>query len=344
MMRITTNGTLRSYKSNLLRSSTNLASARDRVLTQRNFTSYAEDPAAATQAFKLRRSFSRVSDQLTNTQGLVSKFEAANSALSTVKSDLVEKYGTVSSLAGITGTAGTGRQALGEVLSASAESIVQSMNTSYGDSFIFAGSDGLKVPFSWGSDGELTYRGVKVDSTDSVDTAKLTAMAEEANYTDIGAGLSENPDGAINSASAFNSAISGVDILGYGVDDDGDPKNVVSIMKQLGEIFSRCDAETGEYENTADEEGANRLTGKLNDAMGVLINKWTELDGKSTYLDTTQKQLTVTSDSLNEQILSIEQADMERAITDFSWAQYCYNAALKVGNSILSQSLIDYMN
>jgi flagellar hook-associated protein 3 FlgL len=49
-------------------------------------------------------------------------------------------------------------------------------------------------------------------------------------------------------------------------------------------------------------------------------------------------------DTLNEQFLDIEQCDLADAITSFSWAQYCYNAALKVGNQILSQSLIDYMD
>ena len=35
---------------------------------------------------------------------------------------------------------------------------------------------------------------------------------------------------------------------------------------------------------------------------------------------------------------------MADAITGLSWQQYCYNAALKIGNQLLSQSLIDYMN
>lgn len=344
MMRITTNGTLRSYKSNLLRSSTNLNSAREMVLTQRNFTSYAEDPAAATKAFQLRRSYSRVSDQKTNVQSLISKFESAEAAISTVKSDLVEKYGMASALAGVNDATASGRQALGQVLSSSAESIVQSMNVQYGDTFIFAGSDGLNVPFSWSSSGKLQYRGVNVDTTDSSELASLTAMAEESVYSDVGAGLTEDENGTINSASAFNSAISGIDILGYGVDDDGDPKNVASIMKQLGEIFSRCDADSGDYASDEDAEDAERLTEKLNGATSSYVNKWTELDGKATYLNTTKEQLTTTAKSLNEQILSIEQVKMADAITEFSWAQYCYNAALKVGNSILSQSLIDYMN
>ena len=49
-------------------------------------------------------------------------------------------------------------------------------------------------------------------------------------------------------------------------------------------------------------------------------------------------------DTLQEQILGIEDVDLADAITSYSWAQYCYNVSIKVGNSILSQSLMDYMN
>ena len=45
----------------------------------------------------------------------------------------------------------------------------------------------------------------------------------------------------------------------------------------------------------------------------------------------------------NAQILDVMQVDLAEAITNFSWQQYCYNAALKIGNQLLSQSLIDYM-
>ena len=42
-------------------------------------------------------------------------------------------------------------------------------------------------------------------------------------------------------------------------------------------------------------------------------------------------------------ILDVEQIDLADAITAFSWDQFCYNSALKVGNQLLSQSLLDYM-
>lgn len=349
MIRITTNGTLINYKSSLSRSSYNLSKAREKVLTQRNFNTYAEDPAAATQAFKLRRSFSLTNDQLTNTKTLIKKYQAAYSALSTVKSDLAEQSSKVSTLSAINAATGSGRQPLAEVLESNAESIVQTMNSQYGTSFIFAGNDALNgAPFALetNSDGTkyLTYRGIAVDSAEgSDDFTALETMNNETSYVDVGSGLTE-VNGSLVSSSAFNSAISGIEYLGYGVDDDGDPKNVVSIINQLSEIFSRCDTDSGDYASDEDAEDADRLAGKLDDALNTITNKWTELSGESSYLESNETRLTSTSDDLNSQILDVEQADFADAFTDFSWAQYCYNAALKVGNSILSQSLIDYMS
>jgi len=345
MIRVTTNGTLRGYKSSLMRTSNAVNLARTKVLTQSNYTTYAEDPAAATQAFKLRRSFSRANAQLESTKTLNSKFSAACDALKSVKGDLADGQAKISSLAGLNDANASGRQPLGEVLQSSAESIVQIMNSQYGSSFIFGGKDSLgDAPFQMqtvGGEKVLTYRGVAVD--DPANAAALKAMAGEASYVDVGSGLTE-VDGDLISSSAFNGALSGISYIGYGVDKDGDPKNMASIMQKLSDIFGRCDADTGAWASDQDKADASRLTEKLTDSIDEITNQWTALDGQTSYLTTSENRLTELSDNLNEQILGIEQVDLASAITDFSWAQYCYNAALKVGNSILSQSLIDYMN
>lgn len=344
MIRVTTNGTLRGYKSSLTRSSLTLNSSRDKVLSQSNYNSYAEDPAAATQAFRLRRSFSRTNTQLDSVQSLSKKFSSACDVLSGIKGDLADAQAKVSALAGLSDPTASGRQPLGEVLTGTAESIVQSMNAQYGSAFIFGGKDSLgDAPFALNG-STLTYRGVDVNAAaGSDDYAKLTAMNSEASYVDIGSGLTEQ-NGELISSTAFNGALSGIDFLGYGVDENGDPNNLVSVIAKLGEIFKRCDPDTGDWASAEDKEAATRLTDKLKDGIDEITNKWTALDGRTSYLTTTETRLSNTSDDLNEQILSIEQADLASAITDFSWAQYCYNAALKVGNSILSQSLLDYMS
>ena len=355
MIRVTTNGTLRGYRANLTRSTSTLNNARDKVLTQSNYTSYAEDPAAATQACKLRRSFSRVSSQLESTGSLYSKLSSACDALNSIKGSLADGQAKISALAGLNDATAAGRQPLGEVIGSSADSIVQILNSRYGSSFIFGGKDTLgDAPFKMeelSGKKVLTYRGVPVDApekladgvTDNPDYLKLKAMAKEESFVDIGSGLTEE-DGKLISTSAFNGALSGLSFVGYGVDEDGDPKNMASIMQKLSDIFGRCDANTGAWASEQDQKDANRLTKKLTSSIDEVTNQWTALDGRTTYLKTSTSRLSLLATNLNEQILEVEQVDLANAITDFSWAQYCYNAALKVGNGILSQSLIDYMN
>lgn len=346
MIRVTTNSVLKGYKANLMRSSNTLNHARNTVLTQRNFNSYAEDPAAATQAFKLRRSFWRVSSQVDNSNAVINKFNTAYSALDKISEIVATAEGDISTAYGSAGEGANdptaaGRSALGQQMMQTAESIVQGMNAKYGDSFVFAGTDGLKVPFSW-DDGKICFRGIPVDTNDPDEKALLDQYAGEVLNVDLGLGLQESEDGVIK-GSAFDAALSGLDFLGYGVDEDGLPNNLASVINELGQCLSRCDPDTGKWAD-GDLERYEKLQVKLKDGMNNLTVTRTEQSASATFLKTNLDQLKDTAYTLNEQIESIEKCDLADAITSFSWAQYCYNAALKVGNSILSQSLIDYMN
>ena len=342
--RVTTGMSLNSYRYNLNKVNSMVSDARDTVLTQRNFNSYADDPASATQAFRLRRAYWQTSTHLNNSEDAYNKYNVAWTSLGNVVEELSDKTARASAVAGLTGTAGESRTALGQVLKETARSVIQSMNVQFGDQFVFAGNDGLNVPFSWDADNNLLYRGIKVDSTDSNDLAALKAMADEKQHMDIGLGMKESAPGEVIDGSAFDMALPGIDILGYGMDKDGDPKNLASLMYKLGEIFSRCDNASGEYNPPSDKAVAERLLDKLNLAHETTTERYVELDTRSQFLTTNISRLTTQKTSLNEQILSVEQVDLADAITSFSWQQYCYNAALKVGNQLLGQSLIDYMN
>ena len=338
--RITTNGTMYKYQSNLMRSRNKLNDSMEKVLTGREFNSYAEDPAAASKAFQLRRSMWRTEDQITNTKSVINSYQSAWSVID----GITNGEDVTKALEGLNDPTASGRQPLGQTLLSAAEGIVRSMNTTYAGRYLFAGSDGLNVPFSFDANGGLQYRGISVDTEDADELQKLDDMNKETTYVDLGLGMAEDDKNNIMTSSVFNSALSGIDFLGYGKDADGDPKNIVSLMKELGDIFSRCDSETGNYETATDQENANRLTGKLQDAMANLTTRYARLDGDAEFLNSNLTRLTSNSDTLNEQILDLEDIDPAKAITDMSYAQYSYNAALKIGNNILSQSLLDYMN
>ena len=346
--RITTGGLYRNYRTNLYKNNKQLSDAMVGVETQRKFNTYAEDPAAASKAWRLRRSYWRTGDQIDNSNYIIGKYESAYSAMgSIVDGDGGNgEYGLglssiLSAVEGASGTSGSSRNALGKELLQTADNIVSMMNSKYGDEFIFAGADGANIPFTWSEDHtQLLYRGVNVSADEgSEDYQKLQAMAEEVTNMDIGLGMQER-DGELVTGSAFNSAVSGLEFLGYGKDN-----NLVMIIHELGTIFSNADPDTGAYaDGTTDEKRVGDLLNSLHNAIRYSQDQHTQLSADAKYLKTNLDQLKTVKNELDEQIVETEDLDMAEAITNMTWAQYCYNAALRIGNNILSQSLIDYMS
>ena len=396
MIRSTTTGTLKTYRYNLQRSSYTMNKARETVQTQRQFNSFAEDPAAAAKAFQLRRSLQRTDSQYNVGDSVKHKYEVAWSTLESVTQDVNNRASDSAFamiLQGKSDTIGSGAEALGQSMRTLATGIVQSMNCRYGENFVFAGADGLNVPFEWqgeGDDRKLCYRGIPVDTEvpkielgtdgktpliydkdgkedhnanppyyktkDGVipvadydkqkkewDALEYMAKGERKN-ADLGFGMQEDEKGNVISSSVANVSLQGITFLGYGVDKDGDPKNIVSIADRLGTLLRRCDTNSGDWASPEDKEEFSRLAKKFEDAASQLTDKHTEMDTQAAFVKSNQDQLKANTDTLQEQILGIEEVDLADAITSFSWAQYCYNMSIKVGNSILSQSLMDYIN
>ena len=184
---------------------------------------------------------------------------------------------------------------------------------------------------------------------DNGDVQRLKEMAAEFENIDLGMGLKEDENGKLINGTAFDRSLPGINMLGYGVDEDGDPVNIAMIMKRLGEIYSGCDPVTGAFSQDKDEARkleaeADRLLDKYQAATDRTNASYVDVETKAHYLQQNQSRLKLQGDYLQEERENIENVDLADAITEFSWDYYCYSAALKVGTQLLSQSLIDYMN
>ncbi|MDE7221110.1 MAG: hypothetical protein K2O45_16070 [Oscillospiraceae bacterium] len=179
---------------------------------------------------------------------------------------------------------------------------------------------------------------------DQGDLARLEKMSKEEQNVDLGMGLMKDENGNLVKGSAFNRALPAINMLGYGVDENGDPNNVVLVMKRLGEIFSSCDYETGDFPSGEMEEEANRLMDKLKKCNDDCISVEAEISTKAEYLQANDERMKLQAAYLEEDRYNLEEIDPADAISTLMYDYYCYNAALKVGTQLLSQSLIDYMN
>lgn len=206
----------------------------------------------------------------------------------------------------------------------------------------------------------LYFRGVPVDSNAGVDTEKMEYFLDgERKDIDVGLGHKE-ADGEAVSSTVFDMSLQGVYYLGgYGTkdgveveDDQGNvigvvdkiPNNVISVVNEIGQILQRCDRTTGEFATDSDRLRFQALFQEYERSNSDFRERWTEMDTQSGFLRDNGELLTDTKDSLKQQYMDLEDADPAAAISDFMFARYCYDAALKIGNSVLSQSLMDYMN
>ncbi len=374
-MRITTNAILRNYKSNLGASMSNLDIARTQVMTQRRFNSTMEDPSSALRAAVLNRKYARNEDYLNQVKDVQSYQDAQEDGamqISNIALTLNKQYG-LEALNGTNGSRDT-RLTYATAWRDAQESMVLSLNASYEGKYVFAGSDGVTPPFRLADvpkdpadpNGEkkqvLLYRNVDVttgalytadnqidqtaNNTETARKERLKNLANDTSYVDLGFGLSigENTDGtgntiggvAIEDSSAFNISLPGIKLVGYDETAGGDnKKNMILLM---GEISNKLAAEEFDY------EGYRELLGTFDGQRNNVLQNVTTLGTKTEFLTTTKERLETNEINLTTQIDNVVNIDMAEAIMNFSWAQYAYNAALKVGNNILTPSFIDFMN
>ncbi len=356
-MRVSTRAIMGNYNRNLNKAIFNLDTSRNKVLTNRRFNSIAEDPSGASHSFKLWREFGRATQQLENVENTQALFDNVSEAALQV-SDVLSNDVTEDVLRAINGaTSSETRKTYAKTLRGMQETIVLSMNGKYADRYLFGGGKTEEAPFKL-ENGKLTFRGVDVNPQREVrnprynpdqpkgpnnqpmipnpnyedEYAELKKMADETMFIDFGFGIETGAK--IDGSSAFDTSVSGLNVLGYGQDENGMPNNVVVLLGQMADALEQDELDTKAFGD---------MTDKFIEAKNYTADFVADLGTRSEFLENTKTKLTSTVDTINKQIISVEDADMPGAISMYVYQQYAYNAALKVGQSILSQSFIDFM-
>lgn len=333
-MRITTNAILRNYKSNLSASMTNLDTARTKVMTGRKFATASQDPASALRAATLQKRYMRNLDYLNtvkDAQSFQDGQEDAAMQIGTLAKTLSKQYG-LEALNGTNQSLET-RTTYAEAWRGAQENMLLSLNASYEGKYVFAGSDASEPPFAL-SEGKLTYRGVDVNSDDPADLKILEELSKETVYVDLGFGLTKDAGGKIDPSSAFNTSLPGISLVGFGKDENNNPKNMLVLAGEIADCLEQPDF---------DKEKYAELVSAFTKGRDNVLEQVTMLGTKTEFLTTTRERLEASELSLSTQYDSVVNVDMAEAITQFSWAQYAYNSALKVGTNILTPSFIDFM-
>ncbi len=333
-MRITTNMIRNNFQSGLYDSLGALELTRYQTSTGRRFEHSYQDPISSSQSVLLENRYARNEDYIRateDTQKWLDSQEDAISQINNIAKEVDKNY----SVAAVSDTSVAGRGAYAATFRELQDSMIYSLNVKYGETYVLAGEDGLEAPFAINDAGEVTFRGINVSTTDPDELLQLEEMAKETSFVDLGFGLTiDETTGEVMPATAFDAALSGLNVVGFGTDADGNPENMIALLGDMAELLEA---------DTFDREQYETLWTKFSGGAENVRDELTAIGAKSNLLTETHTRLENEKINITEQFDSAVNIDPAEAITDFSYAMYVYEAALKIGNNILSPSLLDYL-
>jgi len=324
-------------------------SAGNQTMTHRKFTKASQDPRSAQTASLLHRRYLQNKDYISTVKAHQERLDMVSSALEDIQGQ-GSKVLKDSALKAINGTTSASeRSAFAETFRQIQESMLQYANTTYQGKYIFGGCHNDSAPFSgsgrrltprWkdvppfpGAASRITYAGTDVTSGQ---TAALDTLSQEKAYVDIGLGLN---DGPVSESNTLNTSIPGIAVLGYGVTPDGISKNLIALTGQMSELLKSSE---GDWVNGGAQRFKDMMS-QYEDSLNQVIDTQSAIGVQSQSLEITASRLNDLDLTYNTQIVDVEYVNDAEAISEYYYAQYTYNAALRVGSSILGPSLLDFL-
>lgn len=326
-MRVTQNQMTRLYLRNSNTALTNMNNLNNRILTQRKFTRASQDSVSASKAMIIRRNLQKnemYSTNLDTAEGIYSTAEKALLSISSISTTISDSI-----IEGANGTNGPDeKKIVANQIRNLAKEMLSQINSEYADRKLFGGTNNASTPFVYDEATKtLTFNGVDINSSSLSDFPKTKEIS-----LDIGLGVQFDADGNVDKQTVMNIALNGAEILGYGTDADGDPKNLISIA------FKAADAlEAGESGK------ALNLLEKLNASKSKLMNSITNLGNQQQSVEYARSRLENDEYSLKVAQQTVEGIDLTEEITNYKVAQMAYNATLSMGSNLIPLSIFDYI-
>lgn len=191
------------------------------------------------------------------------------------------------------------------------DTLMDSLNTSFGGRYIFAGNNTTTKPFEKTVDAEGNFTGIKYNGTTEEDgisgnTTKEIARGVNVELQTDGRALMNSQSAEDNLGSFFNELLTAL--------DDNNTEDIG------GDLLGRVDSEMNNIVNLRTNIGAT--TNRLKAAKDRNESEFLNL--KTTYSNT-------------------QDIDLAETYMQYSMEMVAYEASLQMGNKILQNSLLNYM-
>ena len=340
-MRVADRSTVRNYLSYLNNARNDYAETTDRIATGKRFTQISDDVSAGARVLGTRNNKYKVEKQKDNITSIREELDAAESNMNTIN-DILKR---VSSELIVKALNGTNDQATLDVyaneVAALKEELLQFANSKYGDKFLFGGTNAVSSPFTVDeTTGRLKYNGVDVDSIqkdadgyfyEDVNGARVEIPMDDDVYLDIGLGI-KMAGTAVDPSTGYKISYSGLDIVGFGKDEDGNSNNLYNALNDIEKAL-----------RDGDREKLGQLNNKLTEQKKEFMANLTDLGAKTQFLETMETRLTNTIDDYTQRIDNLMGVVPGEEETTLMMNDYALKAVLQLGSKILPTSLMDYI-
>ena len=340
-MRVADRSTVRNYLSYLNNARNDYAETTDRIATGKRFTQISDDVSAGARVLETRNDKYKVEKQKDNITSIREELDAAESNMNTIN-DILKR---VSSELIVKALNGTNDQATLDVyaneVAALKEELLQFANSKYGDKFLFGGTNAVSSPFTVDeTTGRLKYNGVDVDSIqkdadgyfyEDATGARVEIPMDDDVYLDIGLGI-KMAGTAVDPSTGYKISYSGLDIVGFGKDEDGNSNNLYNALNDIEQAL-----------RDGDREKLGELNNKLTEQKKEFMANLTDLGAKTQFLETMETRLTNTIDDYTQRIDNLMGVVPGEEETTLMMNDYALKAVLQLGSKILPTSLMDYI-
>ena len=143
--------------------------------------------------------------------------------------------------------------------------------------------------------------------------------------------MTSDPDG-INRQTGIKISTSGIDVLGYGVDAEGQPKNIYSLISRIGSQLK-----------DGDLEGARDSLERLKKAEDGVSSATAELGTRQSILDRAKDRLEAESINRKGRRKRLEGVSLEEESINNKSYEMAWMVTLQLGSSIIPPSIFDFM-
>lgn len=346
--RITNNITVRNYLKGMRSNLSNLSSSNEKLTTQRSFNKASENVAGAARALRVRKLLSDNERNISNADSLTSRLDTAESNVRAL-SDIYQRMNDLVTHGMNDTLSNQDRQILANEVTNLRDQALSLANSKYGDQYLFcsAGNADGSAPFTVGSDNLLYYNGnstpidqLVTDSNgkaavDNGDGTTTEIYYNGTNYLDIGLGLSVSGSGAsvqIDTRTAVQSSLSGLDMFSYGINDNGVPNNFYSLFNDIAEHL-----------NTGNVSALGQELDALSDSHDNLLIAIADIGNNVSFIENVSTQLESDRISLQELQNSVESVDLAEEIMYNKEFEMAWTVTLQLGGNILPKTIFDFL-